>query len=73
MLTSFGMFCICVFIQITASLMMPESLKDEARLLVWEDWREPLRGQANGHGMGNYRLITVLLLITFVGLYIVFR
>jgi len=73
MLTSFGMFCICVFIQIVASLMMPESLKDEARLLVWEDWREPLRGQASGHGMGNYRLITVMLLITFVGLYIAFR
>ncbi len=73
MLTSFGMFCICVGIQMTASLMMPEPLKDEARLLVWEDWREPLRGQVSGHGMGNYRLITVLLLITFVGLYIAFR
>ena len=73
MLTSFGMFCICVGIQMTASLMMPEPLKDEARLLVWEDWREPLRGQVSGHGMGNYRLITVLLLITFVGLYIAVR
>ena len=73
MLTSFGMFCICVVIQIIASLRMPEVLKEEARALVWEDWREPLRGQAGGHGMGNYRTITVMVLIAFLVLYVIFR
>jgi SSS family solute:Na+ symporter len=73
MLISFGMFCICVVIQIVASLMMPEALKEEARLLVWDDWREPLRGQAHGHGMGNYRVLTVIVLITFITLYVIFR
>lgn len=73
MLTSFGMFCICMVIQIAASLRMPEPLKEEARLLVWEDWREPLRGQAHGHGMGNYRVLTVIVLITFITLYAIFR
>ncbi len=73
MLTSFGMFCICLAIQVAASLRMPEPLKEEARLLVWEDWREPLRGQAHGHGMGNYRVLTVIVLITFITLYAVFR
>ena len=72
MLTSFGMFCICVVIQIVASLRMPEPLKEEARLLVWEDWREPLRGQAHGHGMGNYRVLTAMVLITFITLYAIF-
>ena len=73
MLTSFGMFCICVVIQIVASLKMPEPLKEEARLLVWEDWREPLRGKAHGHGMGNYRILTLMVLITFIALYVIFR
>jgi SSS family solute:Na+ symporter len=73
MLTSFGMFCLCVVIQVVASLMMPEPLKEEARLLVWQDWREPLRGEARGHGMGNYRILTVLVLVTFSVLYYIFR
>ncbi len=73
MLTSFGMFCICVGIQIVASLAMPEPLKPEARLLVWDDWREPLRGEARGHGMGNYRVLTVVVLCAFIVLYAIFR
>jgi len=73
MLTSFGMFCICLVIQVVASLAMPETLKEEASNLVWKDWREPLRGEAHGHGMGNYRILTVLVLVTFLTLYHIFR
>ena len=73
MLTSFGMFCLCVVIQIIASLRMPEPLKEEARMLVWQDWREPLRGEARGHGMGNYRVLTAIVLIIFITLYVTFR
>ena len=36
----------------------------KARLLVWEDWREPLRGEAGGRGLGNYRLAGVTLYST---------
>lgn len=43
------------------------------RLLVWQDWRAPLRDEARGHGMGNYRILTVLVLATFGVLYYVFR
>ena len=38
------------------------------RLLVWQDWRE-----ARGHGMGNYRILTGVVLVTFVALYAIFR
>jgi len=48
-------------------------LKEEARRLVWDDWREPLRGQAHGHGMGNYRILTGIVLATFLVLYVIFR
>jgi hypothetical protein len=58
---------------VVVSKITPEPLKEEARLLVWEDWREPLRGEAHGHGMGSFRVLTVLVLAVFVGLYIIFR
>ena len=55
------------------AISFPESLKEEAKPLIWEDWREPLRGEAHGHGLGNYRLASVAVLITFAVLYVIFR
>jgi SSS family solute:Na+ symporter len=73
MLTAFFLFVACVVLMIMASQIFPETLKPEARQLVWEDWREPLRGEAGGRGLGNYRVLTVAVLTVFVGLYLVFR
>jgi SSS family solute:Na+ symporter len=73
MLASFYLCMLCGVFMIIASLVFPETLKEEARSLVWEDWREPLRGEAQGRGLGNYRVLTVVVLITFVMLYVVFR
>ena len=73
MLTAFFLFLICVALMIAASGVFPEPLKTEAVPLVWEDWREPLRGEAGGRGLGNYRVVTVAILIAFVGLYLAFR
>jgi hypothetical protein len=41
-------------------------------LLVWENWREPLRGEAGGRGLGNYRVLAVLIVAAFVALYWIF-
>jgi SSS family solute:Na+ symporter len=73
MLTSFGIFCICVAFQVVVSLVIAEPLKEEARPLVWEDWREPLRGEAHGRGLGNYRILSAVVVATFLVLYYVFR
>jgi SSS family solute:Na+ symporter len=73
MLTAFYLFLACAVLMIAASSIFPEPLKAEAIPLVWEDWREPLRGEAGGRGLGNYRVVTVAILIAFVGLYLVFR
>jgi len=73
MLTSFYMLLACCGIMWVGSILMPEPLKEEARLLVWEDWREPLRGEAGGRGLGNYRILTALILTIFVVLYVIFR
>ncbi len=73
MLIAFFLLVACMLLMIAASFALPETMKPEAKILVWEDWREPLRGEAGGHGLGNYRVLTVLVLCVFVGLYVWFR
>jgi SSS family solute:Na+ symporter len=73
MMASFGLFAFCLALMVVESWERPETLKDEARSLVWEDWREPLRGEAHGRGLGNYRILAVVVLATFVVLYVIFR
>jgi SSS family solute:Na+ symporter len=73
MLTAFVLLVICVVIMVATTFAFPEMLKPEAETLVWTDWREPLRGQAGGSGLANYRVAAVLVLSVFVVLYLIFR
>jgi SSS family solute:Na+ symporter len=73
MLIAFGLLGACMAIMVFTTFLYPEPLKEEAKPLVWADWREPLRGEAHGRGLGNYRLAAVAVTITFVLLYIAFR
>lgn len=73
MLIAFFLFLACLGIMVLTTLVFPEPLKETARPLVWEDWREPLRAEAHGHGLGNYRLASAAVLITFAVLYLIFR
>ena len=73
MLIAFLLLVACLVIMVVATLLFPAPLKEEAKPLVWEDWREPLRGEAGGRGLGNYRLATVAILVVFVALYLIFR
>jgi SSS family solute:Na+ symporter len=73
MLIAFLLLAACVAIMVLTTFLFPEKLKPEARPLIWEDWREPLRGEAHGHGLANYRLAAAAVLATFVVLYLVFR
>lgn len=73
MLTAFYMFLVCCAVMWAASRAFPEPLKEEARDLVWSDWREPLRGESHGRGLGNYRILSAVVVATFVLLYLYFR
>jgi SSS family solute:Na+ symporter len=73
MLIAFLLLVACVGIMVVTTWLFPEPLKPEAVPLVWEDWREPLRGDAGGRGLGNYRVLTVVVLVVFAALYVVFR
>lgn len=72
MLASFGLFCLCVLIQVVASLVLAEPLKEEAKPLIWEHWTEPVRAKC-GSGLSDYRVMSALVLATFVALYLIFR
>jgi len=73
MLIAFLLFVTCLLIMVVTSFMLPETLTEQAKTLVWRDWREPLRGQPDGHGVGNYRLASAAVLASFVVLYLIFR
>lgn len=73
MVAAFYLCMLSAAVLVIISLLFPEPLKEEARPLVWEDWREPLRGEAHGRGLANYRVLAAVVLLTFVVLYAVFR
>lgn len=56
-----------------ASSMLPEPLKEETKLLVLENFLKPLQDEAYGSGLGNYRLLFLFVLVTFVVLFLIFR
>ena len=72
MLASFGIFCICVMIQVVASLLIPEPLKEEAISLVWAHWTEPIKARC-GSGLSDYRVMSAAVLIIFIVLYVIFH
>jgi SSS family solute:Na+ symporter len=73
MLIAFLLLVACVAIMVATTFIFPDPFKAEAKLLVWENWREPLRGDASGHGLGNYRVLAILILAVFIALYLIFR
>jgi SSS family solute:Na+ symporter len=73
MLVAFFLFVACVVIMVAATFAFPEPFPASAQLLVWDNWREPLRGDAGGRGLGDYRMWALLILAVFVVLYLVFR
>jgi SSS family solute:Na+ symporter len=72
MLIAFGLLLACILIMVVATFAFPAPLKEEARPLVWEHWTEPLRARC-GTGLSDYRVMSVVILVIFAVLYIVFR
>jgi SSS family solute:Na+ symporter len=72
MLIAFLLLVVCLIIMVVATHLFPETLKEEARPLVWENWREPLRGKC-GSGFSDYRVMSAVMLVIFLVLYLIFR
>lgn len=72
MLTAFVLMVVCMGIMVAASFVYPEAIKDEARPLVWDNWREPLIATGRPRGLGDFRVIAAIVCITVGTLYYVF-
>lgn len=71
MVISFILAMICTAILIISSLMNPEPLSLEQSKLVWKSPLEPLR-QKGWSGIGNYKILSAVLVILMSILYITF-
>lgn len=72
MVMAFYLFIICVFIQILFSYRFPVQHTVESKELYWKNPLEPLKGKA-WKGIGNYRVLSGLLLFIVVVLYGIFK
>jgi SSS family solute:Na+ symporter len=73
MMTAFYLLVICSMIMILASYVFPEELKEEAKILVWKNWKEPLKSEVKGFALGNYKVLSGIVFVTFIVLYYIFR
>jgi len=72
MMMAFYLFLTCMIIQIILSYRYPVQHSAESEQLYWKSPLEPLRGAA-WKGIGNYRVLSGLLLAIVTILYIIFR
>lgn len=72
MMMAFYLFCTCVVMQIAFSHIYPVRHTEESAALYWKSPWEPLQGDA-WSGLGNYKVLSGLLLIVTGVLYYVFR
>jgi len=72
MMMAFYLFCVCVLIQVTLSYVYPVQHTEDSKKLYWNSIWEPL--QAKGwSGIGNYKVLSVLLLAIMAVLYVFFK
>ncbi len=72
MMMAFYLFCICVLIQVMFSYIYPVKHTSESSGLYWKSVREPLRSPG-WKGFGNYKTLSVVLLLIMAVLFWMFR
>ncbi len=68
MMATFYLFLICSAIMFTLSMMRPHEHTAESEKLVWKNPLEALQGE-HWSGIGNYRLLALVLVVVMVFLY----
>ncbi|MBN2128533.1 MAG: sodium/solute symporter [Sedimentisphaerales bacterium] len=71
MMSTFYLSVICSVLLVVVSLWNPESLTTAKQRLVWSNWREPL-ASPGWKGLGDYRILSLILFVTMVVLYVIF-
>ncbi len=71
MMMTFYLFVICSIILVVVSHLYPHQHTAESERLVWKNPAEALKS-AGWRGIGNYKILSVLLFVTMVVLYMTF-
>jgi len=72
MMMAFYLFCVCVFLQITFSIIYPVKHTAESDALYWKSWRAPL-ASGGWAGIGNYKTLSAILFVSMAILFYLFR
>ena len=72
MMMAFYLFCACFIMQICLSYAYPVKHNSQSEVLYWKSWREPLQSPG-WKGLGNYKTLSVILLLLMGVLFWVFR
>ena len=72
MMMAFYLFCFCVMLQVILSFKYKVQHTKESNLLYWNSPLEPLQWEG-WKGVGNYKFLSVLLLVCIGVLYYIFR
>lgn len=72
MMMAFYLFCTCVVMQVVLSYRYPVVHTSESSELYWKSPLEPLQSQG-WSGIGNYKVLSALLLLLMAVLYYIFR
>lgn len=72
MMMAFYLFCVCFIMQVSLSYIYPMQHTDESARLFWKSPWEPLRSTA-WSGLGNYKVLSVLLILIMTVLFWIFR
>ncbi len=71
MMMTFYLFVTCSVILVFVSLLKPHAHTMESEALVWKNFADALRGPA-WSGIGNYKILSLLLVLTMIFLYVMF-
>jgi SSS family solute:Na+ symporter len=71
MMMAFYLFCACLVMQVLLSFVYPVHHTEASKNLFWRSVWEPLEGKG-WKGLGNYKLLSVLLIACMVVLYAFF-
>lgn len=72
MMTAFYLFSFCFVLQVILSFLFPVRHTTESRVLYWSSPLMPLR-QPGWKGIGNYKVLSGILLVIMAGLYLIFN
>jgi SSS family solute:Na+ symporter len=72
MMMAFYLCIACIAIQVVLSFVFPAAHTEESKMLYWRSPLDPLKGKA-WRGIGNYKLLSALLIAMMIILYWIFR